>query len=336
MLNFQGHPVRATYKNDILWVVAKDLCDAIELQNSRDQISKMLDYKIISSHDVDSIYTLNSASKATLFTSISEKAAYLLLARSDKIKARPFQDWLFGDVVPTIHRTGKYDLSERVVQQPETPVIDVLPEPTTALIKPEPTNQLEYLKANSDLVYKNVKHFKGIAKDLLRLKDNELTLSVVNAIKRTHYDLDLLKVFNPSASASSSENTSQYLVRQEEPHYNPTELAKILGEPWTPRLLNTELARQGFQVKSKANDKWEPTEKSFLVDRDSKLNLGCWTDTGKAHHSGLPVTTFRWYTRVLEILDKSSVNNLTSTNKLKSEKNTKKLKPSEPQETFLN
>ncbi len=326
--NFEAKEIRVlTDESNQPWFVAKDVCELLGYADHKKALS-MLD-----TDEGSRIPLIDSLGREQETLTINESGLYTLIIRSNKPKAKEFRKWVTSVVLPSIRKTGSYSINQ------ESPIIDVLPEPepeAMALVKPESVNQLEYLKANSDLVYKNVKHFKGIAKDLLHLKDNELTLSVVNAIKQTHHNLDLLKVFNPSTLTNPSESANQYLVRQEEPHYNPTELAKILREPWTPRSLNTELAKQGFQVKSKANDKWEPTEKSFLVDRDSSLNLGCWVDTGKAHHSGLPVTTFRWYARVLDVLDKSEIENLVSAGKSKNGTSNKKLKPSQPQETFLN
>lgn len=41
---------------------------------------------------------------------ISEQGLYFFLCRSDKPKARPFQKWLAGIVLPSIRRTGSYSL----------------------------------------------------------------------------------------------------------------------------------------------------------------------------------------------------------------------------------
>lgn len=41
---------------------------------------------------------------------INEKGLYRVIFRSDKPEAQRFQDWVFGEVLPQIRKTGKYDL----------------------------------------------------------------------------------------------------------------------------------------------------------------------------------------------------------------------------------
>lgn len=43
---------------------------------------------------------------------VSESGLYKLIMRSDKATARPFQDWVTKEVLPSIRRTGGYLLNE--------------------------------------------------------------------------------------------------------------------------------------------------------------------------------------------------------------------------------
>lgn len=43
---------------------------------------------------------------------INEQNLYRLIMRSDKPIAEPFQDWVCGDVLPSIRKTGKYGLPQ--------------------------------------------------------------------------------------------------------------------------------------------------------------------------------------------------------------------------------
>jgi len=47
-----------------------------------------------------------------------EEGLYFFVCRSDKPKARPFQEWLAGEVLPAIRRTGQYAV------QPPAPATD--------------------------------------------------------------------------------------------------------------------------------------------------------------------------------------------------------------------
>ncbi|MGL1920708.1 MAG: BRO family protein [Hyphomicrobiales bacterium] len=50
------------------------------------------------------------ATNAPSYTLISESGLYKLLLRSTKSEAKPFQDWITKEVIPTIRKTGQYDL----------------------------------------------------------------------------------------------------------------------------------------------------------------------------------------------------------------------------------
>lgn len=45
-------------------------------------------------------------------TLISESGLYKLIMRSDKDSARPFQDWVTKEALPSIRRTGSYALAD--------------------------------------------------------------------------------------------------------------------------------------------------------------------------------------------------------------------------------
>ena len=49
---------------------------------------------------------------------LSEEGLYFYVCRSDKPKARPFQEWLSGEVLPMIRKTGTYS-TEKPAAQPE-------------------------------------------------------------------------------------------------------------------------------------------------------------------------------------------------------------------------
>ena len=55
---------------------------------------------------------------------VTEQGLYFFLCRSDKPKARPFQKWLAGIVLPSIRRTGSYSLPKAPLPAaPEAPAI---------------------------------------------------------------------------------------------------------------------------------------------------------------------------------------------------------------------
>lgn len=55
------------------------------------------------------IQTLGGLQKAAV---VSESGLYKLIMRSDKDTARPFQDWVTKEVLPSVRKTGGYLLNE--------------------------------------------------------------------------------------------------------------------------------------------------------------------------------------------------------------------------------
>lgn len=59
---------------------------------------------------------------ATLY----EPGLYYLIGRSDSPIAVPFQQWLYEDVLPSIRRTGKYEIHQPTEQPQLKPTLDEL------------------------------------------------------------------------------------------------------------------------------------------------------------------------------------------------------------------
>jgi len=79
-----------------------DICRVLDLRTQ--DVKKRLDEK-----GVDSINTLtNGGEQMMLF--VNEKNLYKVIMRSDKPQAEPFQDWVCGDVLPSIRKTGSYSI----------------------------------------------------------------------------------------------------------------------------------------------------------------------------------------------------------------------------------
>lgn len=57
---------------------------------------------------------------------LTEQGLYFFLCRSDKPKARPFQKWLAGIVLPSIRRTGSYSLPTTPPPAPNKPRVSDL------------------------------------------------------------------------------------------------------------------------------------------------------------------------------------------------------------------
>ena len=99
--NYEGKQVRSVKIDGEVWLVAKDVCEVLELTNSRMVTDELDDDE----KGVSSIYTPGGMQNMTV---INEAGLYKLTFRSRKPKAKEFTRWVTHEVLPEIMRTGKY------------------------------------------------------------------------------------------------------------------------------------------------------------------------------------------------------------------------------------
>ncbi|HAM2490998.1 TPA: antirepressor protein [Escherichia coli] len=109
VLRFDSVNVRVVYLNGDPWFVAKDVCVALEISNSRDAL-KALDAD--EKKTVALSYGIRGNPNHSL---ISESGFYKLIARSRKAVtpgtfAHRFSNWVFRNVIPGIRKTGAYGI----------------------------------------------------------------------------------------------------------------------------------------------------------------------------------------------------------------------------------
>lgn len=102
--------IRAVSINGSPWFVAKDVCDALQLTNSRVSLQSLDDdEKGVSSTD-----TLGGKQRLSI---ISESGLYTLILRCrDAVTPGTipyrFRKWVTSEVLPAIRQTGKYDIKK--------------------------------------------------------------------------------------------------------------------------------------------------------------------------------------------------------------------------------
>lgn len=91
------------------WFVAKDICDILELTNSRKAIATLdVDEKA----DVTISYTSsNGVTQNRKVKAISESGLYYLIFKSTKPEAKSFRKWVTSEVLPTIRKKGIYAMN---------------------------------------------------------------------------------------------------------------------------------------------------------------------------------------------------------------------------------
>jgi prophage antirepressor-like protein len=104
---FEGQSVRVIRDEDgNPWWVAKDVCDVLDLENTSMALEKLdddekLTSKLLTSGQMREVWLVN------------EPGLYTLIIRSNKPEARKFKRWITHEVLPSIRRTGSYDVNGR-------------------------------------------------------------------------------------------------------------------------------------------------------------------------------------------------------------------------------
>lgn len=93
--------VRVVEKNGDPWFVAKDVCDCLDIGNSRQALTYLdEDEKGVTTND-----TLGGVQEMSI---VSESGLYSLILRSRKPESKTFKRWITHDVIPSIRKTGSY------------------------------------------------------------------------------------------------------------------------------------------------------------------------------------------------------------------------------------
>jgi len=97
--------LRASEKDGIIWFVAKDVCDALGYGQTANMIKHCKQ-----SSNLDELNKINGLPPATKW--IPESDLYRCIMRSNKAEAEPFQDWVTGQVLPSIRKNGVYSVQQ--------------------------------------------------------------------------------------------------------------------------------------------------------------------------------------------------------------------------------
>ena len=98
----------------MVWFVARDIAQALEYpESSLNQVNNLFKSvpEMWSAHKQIMVSSENGVIQGRDMLCLTEQGVYFFLGRSDKPKALPYQMWIAGDVVPSIHATGSYSVA---------------------------------------------------------------------------------------------------------------------------------------------------------------------------------------------------------------------------------
>ena len=115
VLNFQQSSVRTVADNKgELWFLANDVCEILGYSNPRQAVQKNCKEKGVSIR-----YTLTRGGEQSM-TYINEPNLYRLIIKSRKPAAEAFEEWVMETVLPTIRKTGGYQIGQKTTADDRT------------------------------------------------------------------------------------------------------------------------------------------------------------------------------------------------------------------------
>ncbi|MGG4344366.1 BRO-N domain-containing protein [Paenibacillus lautus] len=84
------------------WFVAKDVCDALGINQAIRAVERL------DSDEVNSTHVIDSLGRGQKMYIVNEPGLYSLILGSRKPEARAFKRWITHEVIPSIRRNGMY------------------------------------------------------------------------------------------------------------------------------------------------------------------------------------------------------------------------------------
>jgi len=99
--NEQFGQVRVIEKDGAPWLVAADVCAALDLGNPRSSLALLDD-------DEKGVHTVDTLGGPQEMATVNEPGLYSLVLRSRKPEAKAFKRWICHEVIPSIRKHGGY------------------------------------------------------------------------------------------------------------------------------------------------------------------------------------------------------------------------------------
>lgn len=127
VFDFNENPVRVLMRDDDPWFVVTDVCRVLEIADPSSAVRELdedekMTPPIMRSHS-------GQRGGARFLTLISESGLYALVFKSRKPEAKSFRKWVTSEVLPSIRKTGSYELpaQEQVEEEQEPEQLEEKP-----------------------------------------------------------------------------------------------------------------------------------------------------------------------------------------------------------------
>lgn len=216
---FNNTQIRTAIIDGEPWFVAKDVCEVLGIANSRDAVADLEQNELAS-------VKATSGGQRREMNVVSESGLYVLIFKSRKPEAKVFRRWVTSEVLPTLRKTGKYEMQKVSSESIQPP----LP---------------------GEIVAREFKAMHELAK-LCEFEGNQALLKADKAVKKLHNisPLALLEI-----ELKSPDNEALLIA---------TEIGKRLNPPVSAKQVNLLLANMKLQEKVEyraGKFEWRLTEK---------------------------------------------------------------------------
>lgn len=166
-----------------------DLCRVLDLQvtPTKNRLDPRGVNSIKASTPVISQGRDTGKTKDVDMTFVNEKNLYKVIMRSDKPQAEPFQDWVCGDVLPTLRKTGSYLITTDQVSRKDLALMIIKAEEEKERLALENKNQAEMIESQKPAV---------IFTDAVKGSESScLVGELAKLIKQNGYDIGEKRLF---------------------------------------------------------------------------------------------------------------------------------------------
>lgn len=103
LFQYEGKSVRTVFIGDEPMFIAKDVCEVLGISKYRDAVSRL-------DEDEGCPVWVDTLGGKQEMIAVTEAGLFNLIIRSDKPQAKQFKRWITHDVLPSIRKTGKYEI----------------------------------------------------------------------------------------------------------------------------------------------------------------------------------------------------------------------------------
>lgn len=117
IFKFKNYPVRFVFLNDEIWFVAMDIASILEYEHCPHMLDlvEKEDKRVENPQKIGTAIFRQSFNSNTFRVSlINESGLYACIFGSTKTEAKTFKKWVTSELLPTLRKTGKYEVSEKI------------------------------------------------------------------------------------------------------------------------------------------------------------------------------------------------------------------------------